>query len=223
MKAKIIPFFSALFLALALIPAPLSGETVNPVDKLFMTRYSATLDSLSDYTLYATMLAPAVFALASPQKDWPELGAMYVGSTALAYGSATLTKNLVVRERPYMYYDNPPQSLIDSGDYKRSFPSLHSTLVFSSAAFTAAEFYFRYPDSPYRVPLVATEYGLALTTAILRIGSGSHFLSDVAAGALIGTATGFLAPWIGAQLGFTAKSPVSLSVTPDQLAFTVRY
>jgi undecaprenyl-diphosphatase len=44
-----------------------------------------------------------------------------------------------------------------------------------------------------------TSYALALATAALRVGSGNHFLSDVVAGALIGTVSGIVIPLIFAR------------------------
>ncbi len=193
---------------------------INSVDRMFMFPYSGVLDSASDYTQYAAFLMPAFFALAAPSTDWMELGFLYAGSAFLSYGTGSLLKILVPKDRPYMYYKNPPQGFIDSGDYKTSFPSDHTIMAFTGAAFVSTVFQFRYPESPYKMPVIVASYTLALATAALRVRSGSHFLSDVAVGALIGSFSGFIVPWLNFTL---KKKDVTGVVTPYQASVTFNY
>ena len=60
----------------------------------------------------------------------------------------------------------------------------------------------KYPDSKWRVPVTVAAYALAGTTASLRIASGSHFSSDVLAGALIGSFSGFIVPFVSYKAGW---------------------
>lgn len=182
-------------------PTPLYASDVNAIDRMVMLPYSGPLDTASDYTQYAAFFTPAVFALAAPAGDWLGIGVMYAGSAALSYAARVGLKAAIVRYRPYMYFDNPPVPLIEQRDYLDSFPSGHSIMAFTGAGFTAALFRLRYPDSPYRVPAVVGAYTLAATTVALRVGSGSHFLSDVAAGAAIASFFGFIVPYAADGLG----------------------
>ena len=200
--------------------APLDKSDVNPFDRLAIFQYSKAQDIASDVTCYSAALVPLVFLKAAPSKDWLELGLLYAGSSAISFGSCEILKLAVSRDRPYMYFDDPPSDFIDSKDYEKSFPSRHSAMAFNGAGFTAAVFAIKYPDSPYRVPAVATAYGLAVATATLRVTGGSHFMSDVAAGALIGSATGFLVPWVNYRL---IKRGVTVTASPSEMAFTYRY
>ncbi len=185
------------------VPAPaLSLSDVNAIDRVLMFSYSEPLDTVSDYTQYSAFLSPAVFALAAPVGDWLGIGVMYAGSAALSYVARIGLKAMVERNRPYMYFDAPPASLIDEGDHLDSFPSGHSIMAFTGAGYTATLFALRYPDSPYRVPAVAGAYALATATAVLRIGSGSHFVTDVVSGAAIGTLFGFIVPYVSDRLGW---------------------
>lgn len=195
-------------------------SNVNPVDRMFMCPYSASLDLASDFTQYTAILTPTIFLLAAPSHDWPKLGLLYAGSIAASLGTGEIMKYAIHRDRPYMYYDDPPQKFIDNNDYRMSFPSNHSIMAFTGAGFTAAVFAIHYPDSPYRVPAVAAAYGLAVTTAALRVGSGSHFLSDVTVGALIGTISGFAVPYANFKL---SKKGVTCSASANQLSFRVSY
>ncbi|PKL24981.1 MAG: hypothetical protein CVV47_06765 [Spirochaetae bacterium HGW-Spirochaetae-3] len=181
---------------------PLPSYDVNLIDRSLMFSYSEPIDIASDYTQYAAFLAPSVFALAAPTEDWLGIGAMYAGSAMISFATGTLLKAVIERERPYMYFDDPPASAIADGDYIDSFPSRHSIMAFTGAAFTATLFKERYPDSPYRVPAVVAAYALAGVTAGLRVGSGSHFLTDVAGGAAIGTFFGFIVPFASSRLGW---------------------
>lgn len=56
-----------------------------------------------------------------------------------------------------------------------------------------------YPDSPWRTPVVAGAYAVAAAAASLRVASGSHFLTDVLAGAALGTLSGWLVPVLHAK------------------------
>jgi membrane-associated phospholipid phosphatase len=182
------------------VPA-LSSADVNALDQVLMFSYSEPLDTVSDYTQYVAFLAPAVFAFAAPVRDWLGIGAMYAGSAALSYAARVGLKAVVERNRPYMYFSNPPASLIEEGDHLDSFPSGHSIMAFTGAGYTATLFALRYPDSPYRVA-AAGAYALTAATVTLRIGSGSHFLTDVVAGAAIGTLFGFIVPYVSDRLGW---------------------
>jgi len=176
---------------------PLSAADVNSLDRGLLFPYSKGLDITSDISQYVAFASPAAFLFVAPKSDYAETALMYAGSSLLAFGAASLFKAVVPRDRPYMYFDNPPAQAATEGD--ESFPSRHSAIAFSAAAFNSTLFALRYPNSPYRVPVTVASYALALATAALRVGSGNHFLSDVAAGALIGTVSGVVIPLIFAR------------------------
>lgn len=181
---------------------PLEATSVPTIDRAMMFPYRESLDRASDYTQYASLLVPGVFALATPSSEWPGIVAMYAGSAVLSFATRTVLKATIDRNRPYMYFNDPPLEAIGNGDYLDSFPSGHSIMAFAGAGFTAALFTIRYPESPYRVPAVIGAYALAGTTVVLRIASGSHFGSDVAAGALIGSIFGLGVPLLVDRLGW---------------------
>ena len=206
--------------ALAESPATLDKDDINAFDRLAVFQYSKGQDIASDVTCYTASFTPFVFFFAAPSGDWLELGLLYAGSSAISFGTGELLKQAFPRDRPYMYFDDPPDDSIDGRDYEKSFPSRHTIMAFNGAGFTTAVFALKYPDSPYRVPAVVTAYGLAFATATLRVTGGSHFTSDVIAGALIGSATGYLVPWVNYRL---IKRGVSLSASPAEMALTFRY
>jgi len=183
------------------LATPLALETVNGFDRLVALPYSASLDLASDFTQYAAFLSPAIFGLAAPVEDWLGIGVGYACSALLSFGARTGLKALVERPRPYCYFPNPPAAAIAEGEHLDSFPSGHSIMAFTGAGYAAALFAIRYPDSPYRWPATVAAYVLAGATAGLRLGSGSHFMSDVLVGAAIGTLFGVGVPLAADALG----------------------
>jgi membrane-associated phospholipid phosphatase len=57
-------------------------------------------------------------------------------------------------------------------------------------------FALRHPRSPWRVPIWIGTQGIAAATAVLRVQAGKHFWSDVLTGAVVGSAIGWLVPYL---------------------------
>ncbi|MGI6467328.1 MAG: phosphatase PAP2 family protein [Sphaerochaetaceae bacterium] len=92
-------------------------------------------------------------------------------------------------------------------------------LAFASAAFTQTVFSQKYKESKWKLPVTITTWSLAATTAILRVASGSHYLSDVVVGSLVGSLFGFTIPFIANKISPTWQ----LGVGPNAVAFNVTY
>ena len=172
-----------------------SKDNINSLDRFFMQPYSKTFDDIGTITQFASLLTPAVL-MAAPMEEWCTIGTMYAESVFLSYGLKELAKNLVNRPRPYMYFEGAPEKDIAEGDWNKSFFSGHTTLSFTGATFASYVFSKYFPDSKWKVPVIVGSYGLATTTAILRMKSGNHFLSDVLVGAVVGSLSGFLVPYL---------------------------
>ncbi len=176
----------------------LDPSSINPFDSLLLFPYSEPLSVASDVTQYISLLTPAIFSLATPSSDWLEISVLYATSAIFSFGTRTALKYAVERNRPYMYnQDSLPsdaEKLLEDG--LDSFPSGHTIMAFTGAAFTQAVFSLRYPDSPYRRAATITAWTLAGATAALRVASGNHFVTDVLAGAAIGSFYGFVVPYL---------------------------
>ena len=168
---------------------------VNSFDRLFALPYNKSLDTAGTITAAVSFLSSAAL-LAAPVEDYWKIGLSYGETMLLAYGAKELTKHLVNRPRPYMYFEGASQQEIESGDWDDSFVSGHTTLSFAAATFTSFVFCQYFPNSPWKIPIIATSFTLAAVTAGLRIASGNHFITDVLAGAVLGSAIGFLVPWV---------------------------
>ncbi len=196
-------------------------DDVNALDRIFMNSYSKKLDRAGDISLVAAMAAPAVL-LATEKEEWFTVGVMYAETLLIANGIKELTKLCVTRARPYMYYDPStyPEDDLEDGDFANSFPSGHSTMAFAGATFASYTFSKYFPDSPYRYAVTGGSYALALTTAALRVKSGNHFMTDVMTGAAIGTAVGFLVPWLHT---FNTKNDLNVALTGDGVFVKVKW
>ncbi len=179
---------------LCIVSSPLFAE--NWFDEQFIYPYNKNISFASDITSSLTLLAPSVFLFAAPASDWVEIGLTY-GTTFLAsYAVRTVLKETIKRPRPYQLPGHDEIQPSNTSDFDQSFPSGHTLLAFSSAAYTQTVFSLKYSDSPYKGAVTAATWALAATTAVLRVASGNHFVTDVLAGAAIGSALGFAGPYL---------------------------
>jgi undecaprenyl-diphosphatase len=96
-----------------------------------------------------------------------------------------------------------------------SFFSGHTSLAFSMATAYSYLFARRHPDSPLVVPVWLGAHLLAGTTAVLRVEAGQHFWTDVLAGAAVGSAIGYLVPWLHTRRDDDIPLPGNLMVLPS--------
>ncbi|MBP5162466.1 MAG: phosphatase PAP2 family protein [Spirochaetales bacterium] len=198
---------------------PLDPQDVNSFDRAFMAPYSKTLDDLSLVPAIAVALSPAVL-LTQPSSEYLTLGLMYVESFAITYGAKELIKYLVPRERPFMYDAGTPMSLVEDDEHDESFLSGHTALAFNGASFASYVFCKYNPDSKWKIPVIAASYSLAAATAALRVASGNHFVTDVVAAALLGSAIGIAVPALHTLL---ADKDVTVAASPFGLVFSKSY
>jgi membrane-associated phospholipid phosphatase len=192
-------------------------------DALYTTSHNAGLGTAADVLVIAFAAAPAVTLPGLSGREMLTVGTMYGETLGLAYGLDEAIKSLVLRDRPYAY-SSPPPSDLGSLDIGSSFPSRHATLAFASAVFAGSVFDELHPDSPYRAAVWAGGLAVATFIASIRVASGDHFVSDVAAGAALGALIGFGVPYlhrVGAQAGGAGAKGLSLS--PSGVGLTVNY
>lgn len=199
-RAAIAAVFAILFAASIALPAGAvdfdASAEIPGFDRWAMTAYSKSLDLSSEVFTFASMALPAALLLEAPREDWVSIGAMYAGSLFLSWGLKHLGKTLIERQRPYMYFDGYPESEVENGDFNQSFPSGHAALAFAGASFFSYVL-GRYCEDPSRkIPLIAASFACAVGASALRVASGNHFPSDVAAGAAIGIFSGVAVPWL---------------------------
>lgn len=198
---------------LVVMVSPLLAE--NSFDEQFMYPYNETLSVASGITSALSLLAPATFAFVAPSSDWMEIGLTYGATTLGSYGVRTLLKSSLIRQRPYQIPGNDQKYPSDFSDRDQSFPSGHTLMAFSSAAYTQTQFSLKYPDSSYKTAVTATTWALAVTTAVLRVASGNHFVTDVLAGAAIGSFLGFAGPYLTHLIFRDKENSPTLMIGPS--------
>jgi membrane-associated phospholipid phosphatase len=182
---------------------PLSLETIAAADRLGINAFDrdATYNSsyqahkLSNYFLYGSQFLPLVFLAGNHSKrELGHIAVMAFETTAITSGLTMLTKNIVLRSRPYVYNEDGPLSEKTNINARYSFFSGHVALVAGTSFLTARIYADYHPDSKWR-PVV---WGMAATvpavTAYLRVQAGKHFPTDVATGYAVGALTGYFIP-----------------------------
>ena len=194
------------------IPDSLNKNYINSFDRSLMFSYNKTLDMISDYGVYGMLVLPiaSVIGNANDINTWLTYGIMYTEAFLLTFGTKDLLKNATIRYRPYMY-----EGKIQDGqenDYYNSFPSGSTSLAFLSATFLSTTFLQEYPDSIFKLPILIGSYSLATAVSAMRISSGAHFITDVLAGAAIGSFYGWIIPFFHKN---NSNSNVTVNVTPN--------
>ena len=164
------------------------------LDRKLMYPYNKTLDTISTIGVGAALALPLI-PIFDSIKDLNYFGTylvMYAEAILLTTATKNFFKTVAARNRPYTYEGEIPSGKKD--DYYKSFLSGHTSYAFLGATFFATTFSKEYPDSKWKIPLIIGGYSIATTVGALRIASGSHFLTDVLAGAFVGSFYGWFIP-----------------------------
>jgi membrane-associated phospholipid phosphatase len=98
-------------------------------------------------------------------------------------------KILAGRQRPYAHFGVP-----EDEEDNVSFPSGHTSRAFSVAAAAAVVAHERgYASEPY---VIGAGAAIGVAAGYLRIAADRHYITDVVAGAALGTAVGFAVPFL---------------------------
>jgi membrane-associated phospholipid phosphatase len=163
-------------------------------DRVFASPPRAWADPVSDATALLAAATPLGLLLVSRERSQRFTLAVMAFETAV-YTSAVVfgLKWAVARPRPYLYYSPSPYGP-HSPDSYHSFVSGHTAVASSLVVFTAVTWHRLNKQSFKPVWALAGLCSLALGTAALRVVAGKHFVSDVAAGMLLGGAVGWAVP-----------------------------
>ena len=178
------------------LPSNLDRNDVNVFDRRFMFSDGSILETIASGQKYSLLALPIITPLAVAGWDirndfntWLTYGIMYAQAVALTHGTVNIIKNSVERYRPRVYFSDHP-----SANDNSSFPSGSTAMAFMGATFLNCTFSAEYPDSPWKIPIIVGSNTLAVSVGISRITSGKHFLTDVLAGAALGSFYGWLMP-----------------------------
>jgi hypothetical protein len=177
--------------------SPLSGDIdlglAEELDRLLMPPYSSRIDTASDLFEVAALVMPLSFFLLMEPGQAVSSAVVCLEVYSFADGAKNFGKFLLPRRRPYTYTGGT-QGGVEPSEDDRSFPSGHATMSFAAASACTFLFARQFPDSAFVVPFALLNYSLAAVTASLRVAAGVHFLSDILAGAALGTLIGYAVP-----------------------------
>lgn len=155
--------------------------------------FSASAAALSDTTITVGVLTPVALQLGNGATEDDDL---------LLYGEAlgiNLALNLTAkyafkRPRPYTRIQHPrvARYAASRSDTFLSFYSGHSSMAFTAAV--SGSLLFDGEEVGHRATVWGFNMAMAGATANLRVRAGKHYVSDVVAGAIIGTAIGIAVP-----------------------------
>jgi len=181
---------------------PFRSGSVNALDRWVTRQHLAGADAASNVLLYSLVALPfAADALdvGLNRQTWAgwAVDAVVIAEALLVNEAVNqLVKVTVQRPRPLLYdrpADDPAYGVADN---HLSFYSGHTSKTFAAGMAWASTFTRRHPGSAWRF---AAFGGAALaggTVGLLRVLAGKHFVTDVAVGALMGTAIGLGVPWL---------------------------
>jgi len=214
-------FFSPFFVenTPSQIPNSLNKNDINDFDRSLMFSYNKLLDLISDYGVYGMLILPIVSVIGNGNdiNAWLTYGIMYTEAFLLTFGTKDLLKNAIIRYRPYMYEGGIPAG--QENDYYNSFPSGSTSLAFLSATFLSVTFSQEYPDSKLKLPVIIGSYSLAAAVSAMRITSGAHFITDVLAGAAIGSLYGWIIPFLHKN---NSNKNVTLNAAPNGFLVSIK-
>jgi membrane-associated phospholipid phosphatase len=205
------------------IPDELNRNEVNFIDRGLMFPEANTphhiRDKMRNWMPVLTVITPlsvwAIDGWGFDKKDfntWLTYGIMYLQASTLTLETVEVLKKTVDRYRPRSYFDNSAGKLISND----CFPSDTTAFSFLISTLLSVTFSAEYPDSLWRIPVIAGSYTLAASIGVMGIISGMHFLTDVLAGIAIGSSYGWLIPFLhrrpnidnGVSFHFTGNSGV---------------
>lgn len=175
----------------------LQGDTVNFLDRPATDRWAPGADRGSDYLVTGQLIAPLSLPFTENGSDQPaRLSVMYLETMALNSGLTYLLKNTFNRARPFVYNRDSsiPDELKISRTARKSFPSGHTANAFASMVFLATVYEQVNPQSSLKSTVWAGCLASATLTGVLRVSSGRHFVTDVLAGAVLGSLVGYVVP-----------------------------
>ncbi|RJR29956.1 MAG: phosphatase PAP2 family protein, partial [Candidatus Latescibacterota bacterium] len=189
----------------------LSRSEINGFDRGAAYNYSETARTASNVLIAAIVAAPLALAADDrARSDWRTVSAMYLETIAFAAAVPSYAKASFARIRPQVYNPDAPMDVRTSDEPRCSFFSRHASIAFASAVFLSTVHDAYRPHSGARPFVWAASLLAAASVGAARCEAGKHFPTDVIAGAVVGSAAGWLVPRAHrAGGGLTALAPLA--------------
>ena len=189
---------------------------------------AATTSDIFVYALTALPVLNATLVAGAEHERWDiawRLVVLDAETMLTATLAAVSLQHLTARQRPFVQEcaTNPNLSDCSTGSHFQSFPSGHTTLVFTAVALEC--FHHGYLDTAHTgwgaaaCPVTVT---IATLTGVLRIMADRHWATDVLAGALLGGSIGLAIPQIHLAVA-KGQNPtvVTPMITPTMMGLSV--
>jgi len=177
---------------------PCDPAGINALDRGTVGNDSATASVAANVTVYGVMAALPLADLLDVGfgRTWGEDFMVYAETLAIDTALQNATNFIVSRPRPRTYAGDP--AFLNSGEGYLSFYAGHVSTAFAMTS--AAAFTIRHRHGEQVWPWVVAGV-VASSVAVERVASGHHFPTDVAVGAVAGTAIGITVPWLHLRRG----------------------
>ena len=170
--------------------------SVNPFDHSSINRsYNKKIHIVSDVGLMIGAFTPLLLLSdKSIRRQSKYIVPIGIETLLLNFAITSMTKELVQRTRPFVYYDDVPMSKKVRKDARASFFSGHTSMTATGTFFSAMVYTQMHPKSKW-TPLVWTGAAtFPLGVGLLRYSGGKHFWTDILTGYLVGATIGVLVP-----------------------------
>jgi membrane-associated phospholipid phosphatase len=178
--------------------APLCDRTtLNALDRTTAGFYDTTWSLASDVGLISVMGGAALYLVLDDGPLSALNDAVVItesGLTAVAVSS--LATVAAARPRPFLFGEKAPLDVRNSANASLSFVSSYSSATFAVAVSSYLTARRIHPLASQLVPALVLLTGLASATfvSIGQVEAGNHFITDIATGAIVGSASGILVP-----------------------------
>ena len=171
---------------------PCVPEDVNAFDRPVIGNHDETAGTISHFTVALALVTPIVVdaGVQGFSKTFGEDLLVFTEVLALDSAVSHIARYGMQRPRPVAYGVSPPE--IRPGEFL-SFYSGHTASVFAGMSAASMTYGYRYGHKAWPWLLTAV---LGLGESGLRVMAGRHFYTDVIVGAVLGTATGTLVPYL---------------------------
>ncbi len=195
-RKKVLKLIAVCLLAVSFSGAVNAQSDHKNLDSLLAKPYNKPLSTVSTVETVLIIASPGLLAIPALKNGQTgtmvQLGLEYAAAAGGAWMTKELLKHSIDRARPYLSFPGYPEN--EKKEWYDSFPSGHTTVSFAAAGYGIWRFCTLFPESRCKWLAGSALYVGAASVAALRVASGNHYFSDVAAGALLGTLWGLSVP-----------------------------
>ena len=185
---------------------------LNALDRPYAGRYQPQWNQPGDLIIYGVAGASLVTLLLDEGVKNGFIDAVVVAeSSVISSVAAGIVSPIAGRPRPLVYGTTAPASVRENGTSGLSFFSGHTATVFGAVVSTFVTVHRLHRDDFWPYYVLIGGVAIASFEGYTRMASGSHFPTDVIAGAAAGTVIGILIPAMHASPHGVALQPVVVS------------